>query len=144
MERLTNVIATCDLNQFEYQSIHQTGNIVIASTRHIDNAREVDYCIGLSTDFGYFTTKSCCHADQMSLFDVKTQMEISLKEYSILVEQNICLINSTNIENVKFASSNQSDKDSCSIFVFDENNKAGFQLMLLSSNLISLPQRGPI
>ena len=126
IERLTNVIATCDLNQFEYESIHRTGNIVIVSTHHIDNAREVDYCIGLSTDIGYFTSISCCHADQMSLFDLETQMEISVKENSLLIEENICLINSTNIENVKFVSSNQSDEQSCSIFVFDEDKKAGF------------------
>ena len=69
------------------------GNIIISVIRQLDNAREIDYCAGTSTSFGYITASSCCEAQEMFLFDLKKSDEIKIEDNSVWVEDVHKMIN---------------------------------------------------
>ena len=81
-------------------SLQPTGYIGISVVRRAENARETDVCFGTSTNFGYITSKSCCQADEMFLFDLESSEEIKIEQNSIWIEDHICFINTT--ETLKF------------------------------------------
>ena len=112
----------CNLSsdQFTQGSLQPTGNIVISLIRHVENAREIDACMGISTDFGYITSNNCCQADQVTLFDLKTYEEIPIEPNSTWVEENICFINITEIQVMNFPNFDSDETQNCSTLVFDE------------------------
>ena len=115
-------VKECNLpsDQLEQGSLQPTGNIVISLIRHVENAREIDACLGMSTDFGYITSNSCCQADQVTLFDLETYDEIPIEPNSTWVEENICFINITEIQVMNFPNFDSDETQNCSTLVFDE------------------------
>ena len=41
----------------EHTLLQPVGNIAISLIRTVENAREIDACAGMSTNFGYITTR---------------------------------------------------------------------------------------
>ena len=95
------------------------GHIAILSMTINENAREIDFCTGISTKFGYFTSSLCCQADEMFLFDAESSVEIIFDSYSISLEEHICFINTTQTHEFQFPNSNYVNLQNCSILVFD-------------------------
>ena len=110
----------CSFNQFENTSIEPTGSILISLIRQIEDAQEVDICAGTSTDLGYFTAKSCCQGDQIYLFDQKTYDELTIPENSMWIDENICLINTTDISKLSVENLEFEEKQTCVVDVFDD------------------------
>ena len=123
IEQLQKEAEQCKINQFEDIEIHTIGDIFISTIRTVDNARELDLCLGTSTDIGYFTSRSCCYQDEISLFDIETNAEIFFEENSIFMTEHICLINTTSIEKAKFPQFDQLDNQNqnCSVSAFNES-----------------------
>ena len=111
----------CSSDQSGYGSLQPTGNVVISLIRQVENAREIDACIGMSTDLGYVTSNQCCHADQLTLFDLETFEEIPIGSNSIWIEEHACLINTTEIQAMNFPTFDIEDAQSCSTLSFDES-----------------------
>ena len=109
----------CSSKQLESISLEPIGSILISLIRRNEDAQEIDICIGMSTDLGYFTAKSCCQANQKYLFDAITHEELAFAENSIWMEENICLINTTEISKISVPSLKFEGKQSCSVDVFD-------------------------
>ena len=107
-------------NQFENNSLEPTGSIFISLIRQIEDAQEVDICAGTSTDLGYFTAKSCCQGDQIYLFDQKTYDELTIPENSMWIDENICLINTTDISKLSVENLEFEEKQTCVVDVFDD------------------------
>ena len=112
-------LGQCFAQQLETEMIRSTGNIVISTMSHTENARTVNLCIGMSTQFGYFSSRSCCDNDKVSLFDIQSNAEITIEENSLSVEENICFINTTIIDKIFFPGSNIAETQKCSILTFD-------------------------
>ena len=110
----------CSFNQFENTSIEPTGSILISLIRQIEDAQEVDICVGTSTDLGYFTAKSCCQGDRIYLFDQKTYDELTIPENSMWIDENICYINTTDISKLSVENLEFEGKQTCSVDVFDD------------------------
>ena len=108
-------------NQFGKSSVHPTGDVVISLIRHVEDAREIDACIGMSTNLGYITFNQCCTADNVTLFDLKTYEEVSIEPNSTWIEENICFINTTEIQKMIFPDFHNDDIQTCSVLVFDES-----------------------
>ena len=53
------------VSEFETNTLLPDGNIIISVIRQLNNAREIDYCAGTSTSFGYITASSCCKGQEM-------------------------------------------------------------------------------
>ena len=100
--------------------IQRTGDIVLTLIRHDENTRDIDFCSGLSSNIGYFTAKSCCEADQIMVFDVKTYAEISMNETTIYLDDNICFISKANKSEINFPNFDLPEKRNCSILAYDE------------------------
>ena len=111
----------CSLDQSEYGSLQPIGNLVVSIIRHVENAREIDACMGMSTELGYVTSKQCCEADQLMLFDLEAYEEIPIGLNSIWNEEHVCFINTTEIEEMNFATFNNKEPQSCSTLAFDES-----------------------
>ena len=111
----------CSSDQSEYGSLQPIGNVVISLIRNVENAREIDACIGMSTELGYVTSKQCCEADQLMLFDLEAYEEIPIGLNSIWNEEHVCFINTTEIEEMNFATFNNKEPQSCSTLAFDES-----------------------
>ena len=111
----------CSSDQSGYGALQPTGNVVISFIRQVENAREIDACIGMSTDLGYVTSNQCCHADQVTLFDLETYEEIPIGSNSIWIEEHACLINTTEIQTMNFPTFDIEDAQSCSTLSFDES-----------------------
>ena len=88
-----------------------------------ENAREIDFCLGLSTQFGYFTSSVCCEVDEIFFYDIESSDEIVFDPYSISVEEHICFINTTHHESIDFQDSNNNDQQNCSIVIYDESKE---------------------
>ena len=101
-------------------SLQPTGSIIMSLISQIKDAQEIDICAGTSTVLGYFTAKFCCQADQKYLFDSKTHEQLTFDENSIWIEENICLINTTEISRITVPSFDFQGKERCSIVTFDE------------------------
>ena len=108
-------------NLLKKGSLQTTGNVVISLIRHVKNAREIDACMGMSTELGYVTSKQCCEADQLMLFDLEAYEEIPIGLNSIWNEEHVCFINTTEIEEMNFATFNNKEPQSCSTLAFDES-----------------------
>ena len=111
----------CSSDQSGYGLLQPTGNVVISLIRHVENAREIDACMGMSNNLGYVTSKQCCEADQVMLFDLKTYEEISIAINSIWIEEHVCFINTTEIETMNIPTLNSEEPQACSTFAFDES-----------------------
>ena len=111
----------CSSDQSEYGSLQPIGNLVVSIIRHVENAREIDACMGMSTELGYVTSKQCCEADQLMLFDLEAYEEIPIGLNSIWNEEHVCFINTTEIEEMNFATFNNKEPQSCSTLAFDES-----------------------
>ena len=96
-------------------------NIIISVIRQLDNAREIDYCAGTSTSFGYITASSCCKAQEMFLFDMEKSEDIKIEENSVWLEEHICFINTTETFEFAFSSEDISEPNICSVVAFDDN-----------------------
>ena len=97
------------------------GNIIISVIRQLDNAREIDYCAGSSTSFGYITASSCCKAQEMFLFDMEKSEDIKIEENSVWLEEHMCFINTTETFEFAFSSEDISEPNICSVVAFDDN-----------------------
>lgn len=117
-DRLTEELKQCSSS---HDSLEPTGHIGISIIRQVENARETDVCIGTSTSVGYITSKSCCQADEMFLFELKTSTEIKIEENSIWIEDQICFINTTDTSKFDFQIFDGSETQSCTILVFDKS-----------------------
>ena len=109
----------CSSKQLRSISLEPIGSILMSLIRRNEDAQEIDICIGMSTDLGYFTAKSCCQANQKYLFDTITHEELPFAENSIWIEENICLINTTEISKISVPSFKFEGKQTCSVDVFD-------------------------
>ena len=116
-----NAVKKCSFNQFEKGSLQATGNVVISLIRHVKNAREIDACMGMSNDLGYVTSKQCCEADQVMLFDLETYEEIQIGINSIWIEEHACLINITEIQELNLPSFYNEEVQACSTLAFDQS-----------------------
>ena len=47
-----------ECNFDEHELLQPVGNIAMTLIRTVENAREIDACAGMSTNFGYLTTRS--------------------------------------------------------------------------------------
>ena len=97
------------------------GNIILSVIRQLNNAREIDYCAGTSTSFGYITASSCCQGQEIFLFDMEKSDDIKIEENSVWLEEHICFINTTETFEFTFNSKDINEPNSCSIVSFDEN-----------------------
>ena len=111
----------CSLDQSKYGSLQPIGNVVISLIRHVENAREIDACMGMSSDLGYLTSKQCCQANQVMLFDLETSKEIPIGINSIWIEEHVCFINTTEIQTMNFPIFDNEEPQACSILAFDES-----------------------
>ena len=118
----TEAANQCSSDQSGYGSLQPTGNVVISLINHVENAREIDACMGMSNDLGYITSKQCCEADQAMLFDLETFKEIPIGINSIWIEEHVCLINITEIQTISFPTFDNDEAQSCSTLSFDESD----------------------
>ena len=107
-------------SELQLNALLPDGNIIISVIRQLDNAREIDYCAGTSTSFGYITASSCCKAQEMFLFDLKKSDEIKIEENSVWVEEHICFINTTQTFEFAFPLGDINGENVCSIEAFDD------------------------
>ena len=120
-DSLKQKIQQCSSNLSGYGSLQPTGNVVISFIRQVENAREIDSCIGMSTELGYVTSYQCCQADQMTLFDLDTYGEIPIGINSIWIEEYVCFINTTEIQPMNFPTFENDEAKSCSALAFDDS-----------------------
>ena len=111
----------CSSDQSGYGALQPTGNVVISFIRQVENAREIDACIGMSTKLGYVSSYQCCQADQVMVFDLKTYEVIPIEINSIWIEEHVCFINTTEIEEMKFPTFDNKGAQACSTLIFDES-----------------------
>ena len=130
LELLNSDIEKC---QLEYQnfsnstddspaidSFESNGNIVISLIHQVDGARETDVCLGTSTNLGFITTKSCCQADEIFVHDLENSEELTIEKNSFWIEDSICFINKTKSFEFDFPNSNGTEKQLCSILMYDK------------------------
>ena len=104
----------------QHNLLQSNGHIGISVIRQVENARETDSCIGTETNSGYITSKSCCQADQMFLFEFENSTEIAVNlEGSIWIEEHICFINTTETFNFHFPALDGAETQSCTILAYD-------------------------
>ena len=94
--------------------------IMITSLRHTSNGQEIDLCSAIQTDIGYFTSKSCCQADEIGLFDIETDEDIQAEKNSMWFGEHICFISTSDNANYDFPSLTTTSTALCSINAFDE------------------------
>ena len=117
---LKNDLQECSSNR--HDSLQPTGHVGISVIRRIDNARETDTCIGTETSSGYITSSSCCQADQMFLFEFENSTEIEINlENSILTEEHLCFINTTETVKFHFPALDGAETQSCTFLAFDDS-----------------------
>ena len=93
--------------------------IIISLIRKTENDRQTDFCIGLSTNYGFITDTSCCQADAISIFSLKNADEISIEKSSIWTEENLCLLNTTEKIDFDLPVFDFNKTLKCSILAFD-------------------------
>ena len=104
----------------EIDSFESNGDIVISLIHQVDGARETDVCLGTSTNLGFVTTKSCCQADEIFLYDLENSEDLTIEKNSFWIEESICFINKTISFEFDFPSSNGTEKHLCSILMYDK------------------------
>lgn len=124
-ERLAedNNFCSCSSNQSQIHYLEPNATIIISLIRNIDDASEIDTCSGILTRFGFLTSKLCCQADELSLYDLNNSKDIPLDENSLWLEDSICLINK--IEEIEFISSITDNETYrlCSLSMYDYENE---------------------
>lgn len=106
----------CSLQRVFFQS---NENIILSLIRKMNDSRETDVCLGKSTRFGYITSKLCCQADDIFLRDLETLNEFELGFNSFWTEENLCLINTTEIFEFNYPICNFEDKRNCMMLIYD-------------------------
>ena len=108
-------------SEFQTNTLLPDGNIIISVIRQLNNAREIDYCAGTSTSFGYITASSCCKGQEIFLFDIEKSDDIKTEENSVWLEEHICFINTTETFEFTFISEDINEPKACSIVSFDDD-----------------------
>ena len=121
-EKLINSCNETDGNS-DFDTLQPIGNVFVSSITAVENAREVDICLGMSTVIGYFTSRSCCDVNKIYVFDIESSSEIIFDENSVSVEEHICFINTTEVDQINFKDTNFDDPQNCSIVVYDESQE---------------------
>ena len=111
----------CSSDQLRTGSLQSTGNVVISLIRQVENAREIDACLGMTSEFGYFTFHQCCQADQVTLFDLETYEEIPIRTNSLWIEEHVCFINTTEIGMMNFSSFDNDEVQTCTTMTYEES-----------------------
>ena len=118
---LKNDLQECSLNR--YDSLQPTGHVGISVIRQVENARETDTCIGTETNSGYITSKACCQADQMFLFEFENSTEIEINlENSVWIEEHICLIKTNANVKFHFPALDNAETQSCRFLAYDDSH----------------------
>ena len=113
-----DIIATQCLSNQSDKDLLLLGKIIISIFFKVNNARETDFCLGISTSIGYITSQSCCRADELFLFDFDTGNEIFMEIDSYWMDENICIFNKTHISGLNFGI--QEEKNHfCSLLTYD-------------------------
>ena len=112
------IIATQCLSYQSRNDISLFGNIIISVFFEVDNARETDFCLVISTSIGYMTAYSCCQADELYLFDFDTGNEITIGTNSYLIDENICIFNTTDVTVLNYRIQ-EKKKHFCSLDTYD-------------------------
>ena len=102
--------------------LQPTENIIISIIRHLENIREIGFCVGSSTSIGYVTSKSCCLADEFFLTDAESFENIPYEENSIWIAEELCLINTTTLSDLDFPTIGTNETRFCSLITFDHIN----------------------
>ena len=102
--------------------LQPTENIIISIIRHLENIREIGFCVGSSTSIGYVTSKSCCLADEFFLTDIESFENIPYGENSIWIAEELCLINTTTLSDFDFPTIGNNETRFCSLITFDQIN----------------------
>ena len=118
-DSLKTDLQECSSNR--HDSLQPAGHVGISVIRRVENARETDTCIGTETNSGYITSKACCQADQMFLFEFENSTEIAIEENSIWIEEHICFINITSTFKFHFPILDDADTQNCTILAFDNS-----------------------
>ena len=117
---LKNDLQECSSNR--HDSLKPAGHVGISVIRQVENARETDTCIGTETNSGYITSRSCCQADQMFLFEFENSTEIAINlENSIWIEENICFINTTESFKFHFPALDGAETQKCTFRAYDDS-----------------------
>ena len=111
----------CSSGQFQNNLFTSSGNVALSLVREVENSRETDVCLGMSTIFGYVTSNSCCQSSEIFLFDLESSKEIPIEIQSLWIEENICLINTTESFEFNFPITETEKKQECSMLSYDKN-----------------------
>ena len=95
------------------------GNIIISVFFEVNNARETDFCLGISTNIGYITSQSCCQADELFLLDFDTGNQILMETDSYWMDENICIFNTTGVFDLNYGIQEENKKHFCSLLTYD-------------------------
>ena len=121
MKKVESLESQYSAGELQANTLLPEKNIIISVIRQVENAREIDYCAGTSTSFGFITSSSCCKAQEMFLFDIERSEDIKIEENSVWLEEHICFINTTQTFEFAFSSEDITEPNICSIMVFDDN-----------------------
>ena len=103
--------------------ISSNGDVIISFLEIIDNSRQTNFCLGALTDFGILTVRSCCPSDEISIYDLEKSSDIEVQANSILIEADICFINTTSHEpEFNFIEMDSLSSVECSIKVLHNQN----------------------
>ena len=103
--------------------ISSNGDVIISFLEIIDNSRQTNFCLGALTDFGILTVRSCCPSDEISIYDLEKSSDIEVQANSILIEADICFINTTSHEpEFNFIEMDSLSSMECSIKVLHNQN----------------------
>ena len=108
-------------SQTNFLELNET--IIISLIRIIDDSREIDTCSGMSTRFGYLTSKSCCEADELILHNLNNSKDIPIDENVLWIEDSICLINKTEINDFNFTINQNAIYRQCTLSMYDNNQE---------------------
>ena len=103
-------------------SLQPTEKIIISIIRHLENIREIGFCVGSSTSIGYVTSKLCCQADEFFLTDAESFENIPYGENSIWIADELCVINKTILSDFDFPTIGNNESRFCSLITFDQIN----------------------
>ena len=112
------IIATQCLSNQSDKDLLLLGKIIISIFFKVNNARETDYCLGISTSIGYITVHSCCQADELFLLDFDTGNEISMETDSYWIDENICIFSTTDVSQLNFLTQ-EKKTNFCSLLMYD-------------------------
>ena len=121
--------------QYQDSLFRSIENIFIITIRQVFGTREADICVGIMTTIGYITSKLCCDAEELLLFD-KEKVDIPMLNKSIWVDENICLINTTDHFGIDNQIINDKGIQLCSIMMYDNNSEELIEHQLEINNCL--------